>query len=919
MTGERHRVRSAKWNDVIAATRGRTGTMLHSPSARAWPRRLLQLGFVIVFVGGAWGVGAQGQEPTSAADTTGANPYGRKYPPRIYETVRLSGPPPTIDGRLDEEAWTEGVWAGDWKQWMPVEGAPPSQPTELKILYDDRNVYFAVRAHDDPALVHRYPGRRDDFNGDIVGVCFDSYNDKRTGFEFDLTAGGSKIDLVLGNGEFEWDTSWDAVWDGKVAHDDEGWTAEFRVPLSQLRYGPQEEQVWGLHAWRWIDRNQEENQFQLIPRQNTGRMYQLGELHGIRDLPSPLRLELLPHVVGSTRSGPEVADSRDAAAATGIDMKLGLSSNFTLDATVNPDFGQVEADPSVVNLTAYETFYEEKRPFFLEGRTILTFETSEADQLFYTRRIGHAPSRQPVLGEGESILRSPEITTILTALKVTGKTDDGLSVGVLQSFTQRETARIATATGTRDDAVEPFGSRTVARVHKDWDKGNMSLGGMVTSTHRWIPDPGLAFLPTQATTGGLDFTKYFADRTWVLEASGVFSRLVGDREAIGAVQTNAVHYYQRPDATHLEVNGTATSLTGYGGSIRFGRSELGRLRFSDRFLWYSPGLDFNDIGYLRRADLLSHQITLGWNESVPRRPFRTYSLLASREDEWDFGGLHTGARTVVRGDAQLANQWRLALIMGSEDRVDTRMLRGGPALRWHGLTSVHGRLATDPSRRVRASVGSELSAARDDDSWFWTLMGDVGLRLSNRLSLSGATSYRAVLDNLQYAATASAGDGPRWILARLDQDTWSFTFRMDLAVTPDFTVQYYGSPFIGTGRYTTFKQVTDAQADDIADRVRPYGSGEIAYDADANVYDVTETGGATYAFSNPDFSFRQFRSNLVVRWEWKPGSSLYLVWSQGRTGFVSSWDPSLGSNWDALWRAPADNVFLVKLSYWLSP
>jgi len=860
-------------------------------------------------------VAAWAQEAAPPSDST-ANPFGRKYPARIYNTVKLKGPPPTIDGRLDDEAWTEGVWSGDWTQQMPVEGAAPSEQTQLKILYDDRNVYFAIRVYDDPALVHRYPGRRDAFTGDIVGVCFDSYNDKRTGFEFDLTAGGSKIDLVLGNGEFEWDTSWDAVWDGKVDHNDEGWTAEFRVPLSQLRFGSQDEQVWGLHSWRWIDRNQEEDEWQLIPRQNTGRMYQLGELHGLRNLPSQWRLELLPHVVGKASSGPSVIDSPDQTGSMGINAKLGLSTNFTLDATVNPDFGQVEADPSVVNLTAYETFYEEKRPFFLEGRKIMSFEADESDQLFYSRRIGHAPSGDPYVGVGETLLGSPETTTILSALKVTGKTVGGLSVGVLQSFTQKETARIATPGGTRNAAVEPFGSYTVARVQKDWDKGNTSAGGMVTSTHRWISDVGLEFLPTQSTTGGFDFARYFADRAWVLEAKGMFSYLTGDQQAIGAIQRNPVHYYQRPDADYLTVNDAATSLFGYGGSVRIGRGEQGRLRLSDRFLWYSPGLDFNDVGYLRQADVLSHQVSLGWAESVPRYPFRTYSFLAFRDDRWDFGGLHTQATTVVGADGTFENQWRASLRVGTDGIVDTRALRGGPALRLHSSTSVFGQVNTDPSRRLHASVGSEYTAARDDDSWSWRIVGNLGARLSNRLSLSGAVFHEALIDNLQYAAsTTAATDGPRWILARLDQDTWNFTFRVDLSITPDFTVQYYGSPFIGTGRYTDFKLVTDPLAKENADRFHAFGASEITYDPTTNAYDATGTTG----FANPDFSFRQFRSNLVVRWEWKPGSSVYLVWSQGRTGFDSSWEPSFRSNWDALWRAEADNVFLVKVSYWLAP
>ena len=207
---------------------------------------------------------------------------GRARPPRIYNTQRLAGQPPSIDGRLDDEAWKEGEWAGDYIQQLPVEGGVASQKTELKVLYDDKHVYFAIRAYDDMSKVTKYPARRDAITGDVVGVCFDSLYDKRSGFEFDLNAAGTKIDLVLTNEG--WDTTWDAVWDGKVAYEADAWTAEFRIPLSQLRYSPQDVQVWGMHSWRWIDRLQEESQWNLIPRQGTGRLYNFGELHGIHGL-----------------------------------------------------------------------------------------------------------------------------------------------------------------------------------------------------------------------------------------------------------------------------------------------------------------------------------------------------------------------------------------------------------------------------------------------------------------------------------------------------------------------------------------------------------------------------------------------------------------------------------------------------------
>jgi hypothetical protein len=859
------------------------------------------------------------EPPVPASPPSAANPFGRKYPPRIYRTVRLEGKPPVIDGRLDDEAWKQGEWSGGYRQQIPTEGAPPSKPTELKILYDDRNVYMAIRAYDDPGKVHRYPARRDDMIGDVVGVCFDSYNDKRTGFEFDLTAGGGKTDLIL-YGETEWDTTWDAVWDGKVAHDEKGWTAEFRVPLNQLRYGPQDEQVWGLHSWRWIDRNQEEDQWQLIPRKNTGRMYQLGELRGIHGLPRPRHVELLPHVVGKASSGPSVSEGgAEGSGSVGLDAKIGLTSNFTLDATVNPDFGQVEADPSVVNLTAYETFYEEKRPFFLEGRKILSFAIEGDDQLFYSRRIGAPPSGAPFLAPGETA-SLPESTTILGAFKVTGKTNGGLSVAALPAFTQKETVTVASPLGGREAAVEPFGSYTVGRLHKDWDKGNTSLGGMLTSTHRWVNDQALAFLPSQATTGGLDFTRYFAKRSWLLEASGVVSHITGDPEAVLTLQRNAVHYYQRPDASHLGVDPSRTSLTGHGGMVRFGRSENSRLHLLDHFHWYSPGLDLNDVGYLKQADLITNQVFLGWSEPRPKGPFRSYSFQLAREDQWDFGGLATSSTTELDASSQFANKWDAHAQLSYHDVVDTRMLRGGPALRWHDYYEVSLNGQSDSSRRVWARLSGDYSRARDDDSRASSLEGYLNLRLSNRLSVSGSASYERLLDNLQYVATADADGDPRWVLGRIDQDTWSFTIRVNLSITPDLTVQYYGSPFIGTGRYSAFKRATDTLAKANEARFHLYGPDEIAYDPEGNAYRVTEAGGGpAYSFANPDFSFRQFRSNLVARWEWKPGSSLYVVWSQGRTDSLPAWDSSFGSNWDALWRTRPDNVFLVKLSYWFSP
>jgi hypothetical protein len=863
------------------------------------------------------------QEPSVPAAAS-ANPFGRKYPPRLYTTTRLLVKPPVIDGRLDDEAWQkQGEWAGGYTQQTPVEGAPPTEQTELKILYDDKYLYYAIRAYDDPARIHYYPGRRDDFGEyavDVVGICFDSYNDKRTGFEFDLTASGGKIDLVLGNGELEWDTTWDAVWDGKVAHDEKGWTAEARIPLNQLRYGKQKEQVWGMHAWRWLTRNMEESQWQLIPRQNTGRMYQLGELHGIRDLPPSRHVELLPHVLGKAGSGPSFpGEGTEATGSVGLDAKVGLTTNFTLDVTVNPDFGQVEADPSVLNLTAYETFYEEKRPFFLEGRKILDFKIEDEDQLFYSRRIGQPPSLQTPPGPDEEV-RAPEATTILGALKVSGKTNDGLSVAALQSFTQKEHAEVTGPSGTSNPVVEPFGSYTAARVQKDWSKGNTILGGMVTSTHRWISDPGLEFLPTQTWSGGLDFVRYFDDRFWVLEARGIASRVEGDRQAILALQTNPVHYYQRPDATHLHVEENATSLSGHGGSLLFGTSGKGRFRATAHYHWYSPGLELNDVGYLRQADVKANQVFLGWVESRPKWIFREYSFQGSRQDQWDWSGLHTTSATAADVTTTFQNRWGVTGHVAYNQLVDTRALFGGPALRSSDFWVASGKISSDNARKVSAGLRYEHDWTLEGNTWASDVALNASLRPSGRLTFSGTAEYLRLEDDLQYVGTEETTGGTRWLLGRNNEHLWNITFRINLAITPDLTVTYYGSPFIASSRFTNIRKATDTLSPVYESRFHRFGPDEIAYSGAANAYLIREAeGGPLYTLPNPDFAVRQFRSNLVLRWEYKPGSALYVVWQQGRNGREPYWNDSFHENWNALWSAPADNVFLVKLSYWFSP
>jgi hypothetical protein len=438
----------------------------------------------------------------------------------------------------------------------------------------------------------------------------------------------------------------------------------------------------------------------------------------------------------------------------------------------------------------------------------------------------------------------------------------------------------------------------------------------VTSTHRWLPDDVVLHrLPADAFTGAVDATRFFANRSYVVEAKGVFSRITGDASAITALQTNPVHYYQRPDADHLGVDANATSMVGHGGTVRVARYGNSRWLWSESARWMSPGLELNDVGYLRQADAILNEARLEFNEIEPRGAFRSYAFTVSRDDAWDFGGLKTAGSTGLEASGSFRNLWGLfGGVSLVEAPTDTRLLRGGPAMTTSGFVSAEIGGNSDRSRRVSVSLSAERHFVMDGDGRRAEAAANVTVRPVNAFNFSVNAFYECNVDDLQYVDTAHPAEGARYLLGRLDQETLGLTFRANLFITPDLSIQYYGSPFVSNGSYGQFKRATSPRADAYEDRFYRFADSEIAYLPEVNAYRVNE-GGTTYAFRNPDFDFRQFRSNLVARWEFKPGSSLYVVWSQDRTD-ENVFGESLAGSLDALRLAPAANVFLVKMTYW---
>ncbi|MCX6300598.1 MAG: DUF5916 domain-containing protein, partial [Bacteroidia bacterium] len=829
---------------------------------------------------------------------------------------------PVIDGKLDDDCWKNGTWAGDYHQWIPVEGAKPTWPTVFNIQYDDKNLYVAFRGYDgEPEKINRMSGIRDEQVGDMMGVTFDSYHDYRTGFEFTMTAWGQKSDLVLFN-PMDWDFNWNPVWKGKTGLEDSAWIVEMEIPLSQLRYSREEEQVWGMHTWRWLSRLQEESNWEIQSKTGPGMLYNFGELKGISGLKKSRRLEVMPFVLGDLKTmnketgNPFTEKGRIWGGNAGLDAKIGISSNFTLDLTVNPDFGQVESDPSVMNLTAFETFYEEKRPFFLEGLTIFNYDFDDKN-LFYSRRIGHSPSRS-VYPNDTLFVSTPDKTTILSAIKFSGTTSKGLSVGLIQSLTANEYASLSDQYDNRSKSkVEPLTNYTVARIQKGYKEGNTVVGGMLTSTNRFIKENSLDFLSNEAYTGGLDILHHWKDKEFYLDAKLLGSYVGGSKEAITVLQESSARYYQRPGADYLDYDTTRTSLSGFGGKLKIGKGSKGFWKYSAGISWLSPGLELNDLGYMNTADEILQENNVSYLVTKPVSIFQTLQVDLEQFNSWNFNGNWLGSGGHFSFSSTFRNNWSFQtnLIFHSQ-ADDPRKLRGGPDMIMPFNIMTMGNIMTDPSKKLMFLLSYGYESSGNNSATSYQLNPSISIRPFNSLRIRVTADYQKNQDRLQYITTTDYLSEKRYILGTIDQTTLGLTFRADLNLTPEFSIQYYGSPFVSRGSYSEFKRITDPQAKDYESRFTLFDEPM----SDGNIYALDENGDdiADYYIDKPDFNFHQYRSNLVAKWEYRLGSFIYLVWSSERTGRSNLSEASIGDSYGQMMDVFPSNVFLIKLSYWFS-
>jgi hypothetical protein len=851
--------------------------------------------------------------------------------PRVYATARAETAP-RIDGVLDDPAWNRVGWSSGFVQRDPAQGQPPTGQTAFKILYDDANLYVAYQAFDpEPGEIGSILARRDNFPGDWVEINIDSYHDHRTAFSFTASVSGTQGDEFISEDGNNWDSNWDPVWEHRARIDDQGWTAEVRIPLSQLRYADNPEQTWGIQVQRRLYRREERSTWQAIPKNESGWVSKFGELRGIRGIKPQRQVELLPYGVTQGErfpkdSGNPFADGSSSRMSAGLDGKIGVTGDLILDLTVNPDFGQVEADPSQVNLTAFETFFQEKRPFFIEGKNIFEFRvapsiaygTHTMDRLFYSRRIGRSPHYRADWYE-EGYVDQPERTSILGAAKLTGKTASGLSIGVLESMTARELAQVELHGQRRDVPVEPLTNYFLGRLQRDYRRGDTRVGGLVTAVNRNSGTDALRMLHKAAYTGGLDLFHYLADRRYSLALNLLGSRVEGTREAILATQMAPARYYQRPDNRRSSVDSTRTSLSGHGGSLRIAKTA-GNLEFETGAAWRSPGFELNDVGYLRNANEINQ---FSWAGSSLRNPFSVFNEMSINANQWldfEYGGGSLYQAVNCNTNASFRNNWHYSASFSREnERVSNYELRGGPSIRMPGNINADLSFNTDERRVLSGGVG--VSGGRYDDSAGQSRAIQIGAawRPTDAIRVEVTPAYSRNEQGMQYVTTTEPEGAPRYIYGNLDQRTFNVELRVDYSATPNLTVQYYGAPFISAGKYDGFRRITRPRAGDYQDRFEMLMDRARLDTADGS-YLVDEDGNGTtdYSFANPGFNVRDFNSNFVVRWAYSPGSAIYLVWSQTRSGFLPNGDLAVRDDMNDLFDVQPHNVFLIKVNRWFN-
>jgi hypothetical protein len=853
--------------------------------------------------------------------------------------------PIKIDGRI-----TEGVWqrAGEtgFTQRQPDEGAPASQKTEAWVAYDEDALYVAVKLYDShpDSIIGRLARRDQDSESDEVGIGIDASHDRRTGGYFIVNPSGSIQDGTFSN-DTQLDDGWDGVWDVAVRIEEWGWAAEYRIPYSQLRFPKADRYTWGIEIYRGIQRRNEESYLVLYPRTDRVRVSRWVELKGIEGIKPPARIEFLPYAAATGKfvQKPGVdafnvgrtdpfESQRKYPFNVGADAKVGLAGDVTLDLSLNPDFAQVEVDPAIVNLTAYEVYYQEKRPFFTEGSNILSFGRGGAAGLqdfnwsdpnfFYSRRIGRAPQGSV---SHRGFLDVPDRTTILGAAKVSGKITNSWSFAAVSALTDREYGEVDSAGVRFKNEIEPLSVYGIVRTLKEFNDARQAVGILGTIVGRDMRDDRLrGFMNNRALSIGLDGWSFLdEDKIWVLTGWAGASSVSGTKDRMINLQRSAQHFFQRPDASYLRVDSSATSLTGWASRIWLDKVS-GNWIFNAAIGAIHPNFETNDVGFLSRADVINSHVYLGYEWYEPEGTFRTKAIDGAIVREFDFGGRKTGESYQLFLSGQFLNYWGASLALAYYgETYDDQRTRGGPLMKSLSSRSMALNLSSDSRKSLYGSLNASAGKG-ESGGWLYTTGLYFNWKASRTLNASVNIDFSRVHSASQFIAAvadvyATSTYGTRYVFGVLDQKQLSTTLRVNWTFTPKLSFQLYLQPLLSTGSYPSIMEL--AQPGTFV--FNRYGEGKSQISFSDGQYTVYPNGSAGevpgFRIWNPDFNFKSLRANAVFRWEYLPGSTMYFVWTNEKMDYESRGDFTFGRDVNRLMRMTPDNVYSIKITYWINP
>lgn len=884
---------------------------------------ILKPGFALVAVAaGLAGFAVLAPARTTAAPVQHPNPRDSRgdaeRPPRapVVEAVRIEAASPELDGRLNEPIWRGTSLATGFIQREPLQGEPAPEATEVRFAYDEDALWIGARMHSrDPAAIVALATRRDrEGSSEQLVVSLDTYHDRRTAYTFAVTAAGVRIDYYHGSdSEGSRDYGYDPVWEAATAIDAQGWVAEIRIPFAQLRFSPAEQQVWGVNLVRHVPTRNEASYWRLVRRDQTGWASRMGTLAGIRDIRPARGIEVLPYLAADARLSTRVdaadpfAEERAADFRAGADVKIGLGSSLTLDATFNPDFGQVEADPAEVNLTAFETRFDERRPFFTEGSQLFG-----GRNFFYSRRIG-APPGEPDADYAEDV----DETRILGAAKLTGRLPSGLSIGALGAVTGQ------TEVATFDDEVDEFGRAVVApltgyavaTVQQEFGRDASTLSATLTAVERDLePGSPLAALLTRAANSGMiDGSLRWAGGEYDFGFYLGFTHVRGDSAAILRLQRSSVRYWQRPDAEHVSVDPGRTSLAGIAWGISHSRNQGEHWLWDINYYEESPGLDKNDIGSLVSTDDRSFSASLRYRETQPGRWLRGYSIGLRESSDWNYAGDHHFTRLAPSVNATFPNFWEISFDGELSSRgLSEDLSRGGPLMQTGRSWTLGAALRSPGGARNQWAVEWGMGADELGGRSF-RVEGGVSLRPGDRWELSFDPRWIDQTEARQFITALDGGRsatfGRRYIFAAVDRREFAAQLRLNYTFTPDLTLELYAEPFVASGRFHGLGELEAARSRELIE----YGTGLVLNEDGSR---TVSAGGDTFTLADRDFNVQSFRSNAVLRWEWRPGSTAFLVWQQDRFADRIRGTARAADLWDGV-RAPGDHFLALKVSYWV--